>query len=186
MAAEALTRIYRRDYSPPNFAIETVDLTFVLDPEETLVRARLAMTRTSETTDLALDGEELTLRSVKLDGDEVPADRFEATPDRLLVRNVPDRFTLETEVVVHPRANTKLMGLYQSNGNYCTQCEAEGFRRMTYFLDRPDVMARYTTRIEADRDACPVLLSNGNRIEAGELPGGRHFVEWRDPFPKPS
>ncbi len=99
-------------------------------------------------------------------------------------RSGPSRLTIET--VIDPSANTQLMGLYRSSGTYCTQCEAEGFRRITYFPDRPDVMAVYTTRIEADKGQAPILLANGNLIESGDLPAGRHFAVWRDPFPKPS
>ena len=133
-----------------------------------------------------LQGDELELRAVRLDGSALDAARFEADSRSLQIADVPERFELETEVAIHPAENTKLMGLYTSSDAFCTQCEAEGFRRITYYLDRPDVMARFTTRIEADRAAYPVLLSNGNRVGEGELPGGRHWVQWEDPFRKPS
>ena len=112
---------------------------------------------------------------------------FIATPERLTIAQPPNRpFTLEIETVVDPAANTQLMGLYRAGSTYCTQCEAEGFRRITYFLDRPDVMAVYTTRIEADKSEAPVLLSNGNLIAKGDVPGtDRHFAVWHDPFQKP-
>ena len=135
-----------------------------------------------------LDGDELVLRSVTLDGETLAADAFVATSDRLTILQPPNRpFVLETEVELDPSANTKLMGLYRSGRAYTTQCEAEGFRRITYFPDRPDVMAVYTTRIEADKAEAPVLLANGNLVDAGDLAGtGRHFAVWHDPFPKPS
>ena len=183
-------RIYRRDYSSPTFSIETVDLRFMLEPAETKVRATMTVTRqadrAADAPDLVLDGDELHLVGVKVDGHSLDASGFEATPESLRIIDVPDAFTLETEVEISPETNTKLMGLYTSSGTFCTQCEAEGFRRITYYLDRPDVMARFTTRIEADRAKFPILLSNGNRIDEGELPGGRHFVTWADPFAKPS
>ena len=123
----------------------------------------------------------------ELDGTAIPAENYVATPDGLTIAQVPNRpFTLEIETLVNPTANSQLSGLYRSSGTYCTQCEAEGFRRITYFPDRPDVMAVYTTRIEADKVEAPVLLSNGNLIESGELTDGRHFAIWNDPHPKPS
>ena len=137
---------------------------------------------------LVLDGEELKLTSLTLDGKPLPAENFVATPDRLTIAQPPNRpFELEIETVVDPTGNTQLMGLYRAGATYCTQCEAEGFRRITYFLDRPDVMAVYTTRIEADKTEAPVLLANGNLIAHGDVPGtARHFAVWHDPFPKPS
>jgi aminopeptidase N len=135
-----------------------------------------------------LDGDELVLRSVALDGEALAADAFVATPERLTVLQPPNRpFVLEIETEFDPSANTKLMGLYRSGEAYTTQCEAEGFRRITYFPDRPDVMAVFTTRIEADKAQAPVLLANGNLVEAGDIPGtARHYAVWHDPFPKPS
>jgi aminopeptidase N len=136
---------------------------------------------------LVLDGDSLSLVSLKLDGSSVPESSFVATPDSLTIPQPPNKpFTLEVETVVDPSANSQLSGLYRSSGTYCTQCEAEGFRRITYFPDRPDVMAVYITRIEADKAETPVLLANGNLIEAGDGPGGRHFAVWHDPHPKPS
>src|SRR6185312_12039484 len=127
----------------------------------------------------------LTLASLKIDGVEMPADSYIATSDSLTIAQPPaGPFRLEIETIVDPSANTQLMGLYRSSGTYCTQCEAEGFRRITYFPDRPDVMAIYTTRIEAEKSEAPVLLANGNPIEAGDIPGTtRHFAVWHDPFP---
>ena len=183
-------RIYRKDYRPSEWLIDTVDLHFGLDPAETRVTATMRLRRNpaAPRTDapLVLHGDELELARVRLDGVALSSPRFEADSQSLRVFDPPDSFELETEVVIRPTQNTKLMGLYTSNRAFCTQCEAEGFRRITYYLDRPDVMARYRTRIEADKTEYPVLLSNGNRVARGELPGGRHFVEWEDPFAKPS
>ncbi len=176
------------DYRAPDFAIDTVDLDFRLDPHATRVTARLAMRPVNPGAPLALDGGELNLVSVAIDGAGLAADRYTATPDRLTIAEVPPvPFTLEIVTEIDPTANTKLMGLYRTSGTWCTQCEAEGFRRITYFLDRPDVLAVYTTRIEAPKDAAPVLLANGNLVETGDVAGSdRHFAVWHDPFPKPS
>ncbi len=176
------------DYRSPDFIIETVDLTFQLDPAATMVTAKLALRPQGSARELSLDGDELDLVSVALDGTRLPPDRFVATPERLAIRDLPaGPFTLEMVTRLNPTANTKLMGLFRSSGTYCTQCEAEGFRRITYFLDRPDVLSVYTTRIEAPRAEAPALLSNGNLVESGAIPGTeRHFAVWHDPFPKPS
>ena len=179
--------IRRIDYTPPPFLIETVDLDVELGQETTGVAARLAVRRNpaaeSRPADLVLDGKKMELVSVQLDGK--PASH-EVTPETLILRAVPDSFSLEIKTRLRPRDNTELTGLYKSRDLFCTQCEAEGFRRITYFLDRPDVMARYTTRIVADRGLAPVLLSNGNLVDSGALDDGRHFARWEDPFPKPS
>ncbi len=176
------------DYRAPDFAIETVDLDFRLDPHATRVAARLAMRPASPGTPLTLDGGELNLVLVAIDGAVLPPDRYTATPEKLTIADVPATpFTLDIVTEIDPTANTKLMGLFRSSGTWCTQCEAEGFRRITYFLDRPDVLAVYTTRIEAAKDAAPVLLSNGNLTDSGDIAGSdRHFAVWHDPFPKPS
>src|SRR5205807_1687115 len=136
---------------------------------------------------LILDGEQLDLRSLKLDGVALAPELYAAAPDRLTIAQPPQRpFVLDIETIVDPSANTQLMGLYRSSGTYCTQCEAEGFRRITYFPDRPDVMAVFTTRVEADKDEAPVLLANGNFVRSGDVAGtNRHFAVWHDPFPKP-
>ncbi|MGB5366665.1 MAG: aminopeptidase N [Polyangiales bacterium] len=185
-----MERIYRKDYRPSEFLVDTIDLVFELGPSETIVRAKMQLRRNPDepagTGHLLLHGDGLELRSVQLDSVLLDGSRFEADSQSLRIRDVPDRFELATEVAIHPAENTKLMGLYTSSGTFCTQCEAEGFRRMTYYLDRPDVMARFTTRIEAERARYPVLLSNGNRVAEGELSDGRHWVQWEDPFPKPS
>lgn len=182
--------IYLKDYTPPPYWIDTVDLDFDLHETHAQVHARMAFRRNTERPaldrELVLVGDELELVSVKLDGQPLPASRYRATPDSLTLYDMPDAFTLDVETRVEPQNNTALSGLYKSSGNFCTQCEAEGFRRITYFLDRPDVMARYTTRIEADQTLYPVLLSNGNLVESGELPHNRHFAIWQDPFKKPA
>jgi aminopeptidase N len=178
-----------KDYRPPDWLVETVALDVALHPTQSKVRATLALKPNPQSAagPLVLDGDGLSLVSLKLDGKAVPADSYVATPDSLTIPQVPNQpFTLEIETLVDPTANSQLSGLYRSSGTYCTQCEAEGFRRITYFPDRPDVMAVYTTRIEADRTEAPVLLSNGNLIDSGDLPGGRHFAVWHDPHPKPS
>ncbi|MHA1547884.1 MAG: aminopeptidase N [Alphaproteobacteria bacterium] len=176
------------DYRAPDFAVETVHLDIRLDPHATMVTAQLTMRATGTARDLTLDGDELRLHGLRIDGADVTPGRYDATPERLVVRDVPDgvfMLTLETEL--DPTANTKLMGLYRSSDTYCTQCEAEGFRRITYFPDRPDVLATYTTRLEAEREAAPVLLANGNPVESGSVTGtNRHFAVWHDPFPKPA
>ncbi|HZP20891.1 MAG TPA: aminopeptidase N [Bauldia sp.] len=175
------------DYRPPDFAIDAVSLDFQLHAEKTLVTAVLKMRPKTGQRLLELAGDALKLVRLALDGAPVPPERMTATPEKLVVRDVPDGpFTLEIVTELDPAANTKLMGLYRSGGTWCTQCEAEGFRRITYFLDRPDVLSVYTTRIEAPKSAAPVLLSNGNPGARGDLAEGRHFAVWHDPFPKPS
>lgn len=179
--------IHRADYAPPPFLIDTVDLDVDLGQVSTTVVARLSLRRNPAAAtrpgDLVLDGKKMELVSVLLDGK--PAS-YEVAPETLTVRGVPDAFLLDITTRLRPQDNTELTGLYKSRDLFCTQCEAEGFRRITYFLDRPDVMARYTTRIVADRALAPVLLSNGNLVDGGGLDGGRHFAKWEDPFPKPS
>ena len=174
------------DYRPPAFAVETVRLDFDLQPSATRVRARLELRRGDASgAPLALDGVRLKLISVKLDGRALSPGDYSLDADSLTIPNVPDAFVLETEVEIDPQANTALEGLYMSDGRFCTQCEAEGFRKITFFPDRPDVLARYTVRLEADAGAYPRLLSNGNLVEQGVLDEGRHFAVWNDPFPKP-
>jgi aminopeptidase N len=189
MRTETGQTIHLKDYTPPDWLVETVELSFALHPSTTKVRALLLLKPNAETAaaPLVLDGDGLTLKSLKIDGVAPAADSYIATPDQLTIPQPPQRpFRLEIETEVDPTANTQLSGLYRSSGTYCTQCEAEGFRRITYFQDRPDVMAVYTTRIEADKAEAPVLLANGNLAESGDLPGGRHYAVWKDPFPKPS
>jgi len=190
MRTEEPRPVRLEDYRPPDWRIGTVDLDVALHPTATVVRANLSImpNAVSAPAPLVLDGDELTLRSISLDGKPLPADSFVATPDRLTIAQAPPRpFELEIETVLDPTKNTKLMGLYRAGSTYCTQCEAEGFRRITYFLDRPDVMAVYTTRIEADKAEAGILLSNGNLVAHGDIVGtSRHFAVWHDPFPKPS
>jgi aminopeptidase N len=190
MRTEEHRPIRLQDYRPPDWLIETVELDVSLDPHATTVRARLRISPnpTGAPAPLILDGEELKLRSLTLDGKPVPTENYVATPDKLTIAQPPNRtFELAIETVVDPTNNTQLMGLYRAGATYCTQCEAEGFRRITYFLDRPDVMAVYTTRIEADKNEAPVLLANGNLTAQGDVAGtARHFAIWHDPFPKPS
>ncbi|MCX5570454.1 aminopeptidase N [Kaistia nematophila] len=179
------------DYRAPAFTIDTVELDFQLAPSATRVTARLAIrpnTDEARSGRLELAGDEITLKGLKLDGAPLAQGRYTATPSLLTLHDAPNGpFTLEIETEVDPAANTKLMGLYRTTGTYCTQCEAEGFRRITYFLDRPDVLAVYTTRLEAAKADAPILLANGNPGESGDIAGtDRHFAIWHDPFPKPS
>jgi len=176
------------DYRPPAYLVESVDLTFDLREQGTRVVARLAICRNPQGGGgaLRLDGEGLSPVWLRLDGEELPAHRYVIDDTGLTLYEPPTAFVLESEVVIAPEDNTALEGLYRSGGLFCTQCEPEGFRRITWFVDRPDVMARFTVRIEADAAACPVLLSNGNPTGSGRLPEGRHYAAWEDPFPKPS
>ncbi|MGH6676013.1 MAG: M1 family aminopeptidase, partial [Xanthobacteraceae bacterium] len=189
MRTEEPRPIRLQDYRPPDWLIETVDLDILLDPSATRVRAKLKLkpNAAGAPAPLVLDGEDLKLTSLKLDGKPQPAENFVASPDRLAIAQPPNQaFELEIETLLDPVGNTQLMGLYRAGDTYCTQCEAEGFRRITYFLDRPDVMAVYTTRIEADKDTAPVLLANGNLVARGDIPGtSRHFAVWHDPYKKP-
>ena len=191
MRTEQSVPIRLEDYRPPDWLVETVDLTVSLMATATRVRAALRLKpnpKAASPAPLVLDGDGLKLVSLTLDGDELTRDAYVATPDGLTIAQPPQRpFTLEIETILDPSANTQLMGLYRSGTTYCTQCEAEGFRRITYYPDRPDVMAVFTTRIEADKADCPVLLANGNLVASGDVPETRrHFAVWHDPFPKPS
>ena len=165
MKGDSPRTIYLKDYSPPEFHIERVDLRFELGEDSTTVRSRLEVARYgTHRQPMVLFGENLDLRAVTLDGRALAPQEFRRDDDSLAIADVPDRFVLEIETALRPQDNTALEGLYKSSGNFCTQCEAEGFRRITYFLDRPDVMARYSTTIVADRERYPVLLSNGNLV----------------------
>lgn len=179
------------DYRPPDWLVDTVHLDVRLHPTAARIVARLALRPNPEGREgspIVLDGDELNLKSLALDGTPLAGSAYVATSTGLTLLAPPQRaLTLEIETVVDPSANTRLMGLYRSSGTYCTQCEAEGFRRITYFPDRPDVLAVYTTRIEAERDEAPVLLGNGNPVEAGAVEDtSRHYAVWHDPWPKPS
>ena len=174
------------EYRPPAFLIDEVHLEFMLEPAATRVKARLAIRRNGDHAEpLVLDGMRLKPVSVAIDGRALEPGAYEIDDEHLTIAATPDAFSLETEVEIDPDGNKALEGLYMSGGRFCTQCESEGFRKITWFADRPDVLARFTVRIEADAALYPRLLSNGNRVEAGELPGGRHFAVWNDPFPKP-
>jgi aminopeptidase N len=191
MRTEQSVPIRLDDYRPPDWLVETVDLDVSLQATATRVRAALRLKpnpKAAAPAPLVLDGDGLKLVSLKLDGETLKPDRFAVAPDSLTIAQPPRQpFTLEIETVLDPSANTQLMGLYRSGATYCTQCEADGFRRITYYPDRPDVMAVFTTRIEADKAECPVLLSNGNLVASGEVAGTkRHFAVWHDPFPKPA
>ena len=158
------------DYRPPAYLIDEVHLDFALAPTASRVRARLTIRRNGKHAEpLRLDGVRLKPVSVAIDGEALAPDAYVITPEDLTIAVVPAAFVLETEVEIDPAGNTALEGLYMSSGRFCTQCEAEGFRKITWFADRPDVLARYTVRIEADRAAYPRLLSNGNLVESGVL-----------------
>ncbi|MFN3513650.1 MAG: aminopeptidase N [Phenylobacterium sp.] len=173
------------DYAPPAFLIETVDLAFDLAPRATRVKAKLAVRRNGDhDLPLVLNGERLKPVSVAIDGRVLNEGERTIDAEFLTIPSVPDAFLLETEVEIDPEGNKALEGLYMSGGRFCTQCEAEGFRKITWYPDRPDVLSRFTVRIEAD-ERFHHLLSNGNLVEAGDLPGGRHYAVWNDPFPKP-
>jgi aminopeptidase N len=191
MSTDTAPLIRLEDYLPSDYLIETVDLDIRLHPEKTQVRALFTIIPNPAGiagAKLVLDGDELVLKSITLDGVKLADAAFATTASTLTIEPVPQgRFTLTIVTELNPAANSKLMGLYRSNGIYCTQCEADGFRRITWFLDRPDVMSIYTTRIEADRGETPYLLGNGNLVAQGDVPGtNRHFAIWHDPHPKPA
>lgn len=181
--------VYLKDYQFPAFLCDEIQLNVDLQEEYALVKSQMKLKvhpQGSLTGDLILAGKELILESVELNGEKLNSSHYKLTPDSLTIFNVPAAFELTIQTRIKPQENTSLMGLYKSSGNFCTQCEAEGFRHITYFLDRPDVMTRFTTTISADATCYPILLSNGNKIASGELAGGRHWVRWEDPFKKPS
>jgi aminopeptidase N len=183
--------IFLKDYTPTPYLIDRVDLDVRLNAEETLITSKLSLKRNpspkAKGRALELDGEAITLKSLKINGRAAEANAFKASARKLILHEPPQEpFELEIINSCSPKANSELSGLYLSNGIYCTQCEAEGFRRITYFLDRPDVLSRYRVRLEADKREAPILLANGNPVVAGDLPHGRHFAVWEDPFPKPS
>ncbi|MBP1882887.1 aminopeptidase N [Sinorhizobium mexicanum] len=183
--------IHLEDYRPTDFVLERVDLTFELDPKETKIEARLIFHRregVSQAAPLVLDGDELRMTGLLLDQVEISPTLFDATDDTLTIHGLPETapFEITVTTLLSPETNTKLMGLYRTNNVYCTQCEAEGFRRITYFPDRPDVLAVYTVNIIADKATAPLLLSNGNLLGGADMGDGRHFAAWFDPHPKPS
>lgn len=179
------------DYRPSDYLIPRTEIVFSLSPDKTRVVSQLTIERQAgldKVTPLVLDGDGLVLLRIEIDGTELAPDAYRATPDQLVIVNPPAargfRLTIETEIA--PANNLAFMGLFRSNRVYCTQCEAEGFRRITYFLDRPDILSVYTVRIEAQQSEAPLLLANGNPVEQGDLGDGRHYAVWHDPFPKPS
>jgi aminopeptidase N len=182
------TTVYLKDYRAPDFLIDETRLLVQLYEDHTLVTAQLKLRRNpagQAGAALVLDGRQLELLALRLDGRELAEGAWQLDGDKLRIALVPDQFVLETVTRIKPQENTSLEGLYKSRVMFCTQCEAEGFRKITYYLDRPDVLSSFTTRIEAEQARYPVLLSNGNLIESGELPEGRHFATWQDPFLKP-
>ncbi|MBM3485523.1 MAG: aminopeptidase N [Alphaproteobacteria bacterium] len=175
------------DYRPPDYRIDHVALEVDLDPGATRVAATLAIRAAGETgPELRLDGADLALRALRIDGRPLDATEYAVDDTGLTIHRPPARFTLEIDATIDPRGNTRLEGLYLSNGIFTTQCEAEGFRRITYFLDRPDVMSTYRVAVRGDRASLPVLLSNGNLVSTADLGDGRHEAVWDDPFPKPA
>ncbi len=190
MNIETPTTINRDAYTVFDYVIEKLDLLFQLYDDRTVVTAsgkyRINPESVNEKPPLLLFGEQLELQSVCVNGRELKKSEYRLNGTSLQLDQLPDAFTLEIITVIYPAKNTSLEGLYRSSGNYCSQCEAEGFRKITFYPDRPDVLTRFTTRIEADKLTCPVMLSNGNLIDKGEMAENRHFVLWEDPFPKPS
>ncbi len=190
MSPENPQTIHLKNYSPPPYLIDHVELEVDLGEEETRVIANLAIRRNPALGEalpfLELNGEGLKPLSLGIDGRELDANEYRMEAEGLRIHQVPDRFVLSSEVAIYPQENTALEGLYKSGSMFCTQCEAEGFRKITWFPDRPDVMARFTTTIVADKEKYPVLLSNGNPVASSDIPGGRHRIQWEDPFPKPA
>ncbi len=181
--------IYLKDYLAPAFWVEQVELCFDLSPNQTRVKSRIHFKRNDEREaglPLELHGSDLKLISLSIDGTALNETEYLISDEQLVIPELPDDFIFEAEVEIDPANNTSLEGLYRSNTMFCTQCEAEGFRKITYYPDRPDVMAAFTTKVIADKDEYPILLSNGNPIERGELDNNRHFVTWQDPFRKPA
>ena len=185
-----LQTIYLKDYRPPSYLVETVDLHIELSPAQTKVCTTIQIKANPDCSEkragLHLYGRQLELLSIKLDGRELTAGEYQVDSEGLTIPVVPERFVLETLVEINPDGNTALEGLYRASEIFCTQCEAQGFRKITFYPDRPDVMARFTTTLVGDLETTPVLLANGNLIESGHLDDGRHYARFEDPFPKPS
>lgn len=188
MSTQQPETIHRLDYTAPAFLVEHIDLVFDLAPSATSVSAttRFKHNPASESRDIILNGQDMELVKIVMNGRTLEKSEYALDQCELRIPNVPDVVTLVIDTLVRPDRNTSLMGLYISNGNFFTQCEAEGFRKITYYPDRPDVMATYTVTLRADKKNYPILLSNGNLIDQGDLPKGRHFAKWDDPFKKPS
>jgi aminopeptidase N len=188
MRTDTPQTIYRKDYTPPSYLVETVELGFDLDPARTIVANRMTMRRNPDSAqrEIELYGENIELVALRMNGKLLSSKDYRVEGGLLSIPETPEEVTLEIETICAPELNTTLSGLYTSNGNFYTQCEAEGFRAITYFPDRPDVMAVFTVMLRADKEKYPVLLSNGNLVEEGELGDGRHYAKWEDPFKKPS
>jgi aminopeptidase N len=188
MRTDSPQTIFRKDYTPPSYLVQTVELGFDLEPSRTIVANRVTLTRNpaSKRRDIELHGEDIELVALRMNGKTLRPGQYLLGANTLTIPKAPAEVTLEIETLCAPEKNTTLSGLYVSNGSFYTQCEAEGFRRITYFPDRPDVMAKYTVMLRADKQRFPVLLSNGNLVEQGELADGRHYAKWEDPFKKPS
>src|SRR6478752_134621 len=184
MRTEEPRALHLSDYRAPEFRITKVHLDFALEPEATRVKAKLEIERRGGNGPLVLAGECQKLLSVALDGRALKAGEYLSDDKSLTIPNPPAKLTLEIESEINPAANTALEGLFLSSGMFCTQCEPEGFRRITWFIDRPDNLSVFTVRIEAAKEQYPVLLSNGNRKEHGDLGEGRHFAVWHDPWPR--
>ncbi|TNE81559.1 MAG: aminopeptidase N, partial [Gammaproteobacteria bacterium] len=182
--------IYLKDYEVPRFLIDKTELRVEIGDQDATVLANLEMRRNPDSQyqghSLVLHGVQLSLQQLAIDGRVLADAEYVVRDEELLIHRVPDKFTLTSEVVIRPRENTSLEGLFKSRTMYCTQCEAEGFRKITYYLDRPDVMSEFTTTVVASKAECPVLLSNGNLHDWGDLSDGRHWATWHDPFLKPA
>ena len=190
MRTEQSKTVYLKDYQVPDYLIDETHLTFELFEDHSLVHAQLVMRRNPEAgaglPKLVLDGQQLELLELKLDDRELGAADYTLTDSHLTLQPTQERFVVDSSVRIHPESNTALEGLYKSGKMFCTQCEAEGFRKITFYLDRPDVMSKFTTTVSAEQHAYPVLLSNGNPIASGSEEGGRHWATWEDPFKKPA
>ena len=190
MRTEQPQMIYLKDYQAPDYLIDETHLTFELFEDHTLVHAQLVMRRNpargAGLPALVLDGQQLELLSVSLDDVELATDDYQLSDSHLILHPTSEQFVVDTSVKIHPESNTALEGLYKSGGMFCTQCEAEGFRKITYYLDRPDVMSKFTTTVVAEQHSYPILLSNGNPIASGPDEDGRHWATWEDPFMKPA
>ena len=182
--------IYLKDYQPPMYLIENVNLHFELHESQTIVTSKLNVKLNKEhkqpTKNLILDGQNLELLSVKLDGNILSDSDYNLDSEQLILSNIPDSCEVEIQNKINPEGNKALEGLYLSSGMFCTQCEAQGFRRITYFPDRPDVMSRYEVTLVGDKTKYPILLSNGNLIDSGDAEDGKHWATWQDPSLKPS
>tara|TARA_Y100001937_G_scaffold68141_1_gene93123 strand:- start:6071 stop:8728 length:2658 start_codon:yes stop_codon:yes gene_type:complete len=190
MRTEQSKTIYLKDYQVPDYLIDETHLTFELFEDHSLVHAQLVMRRNPEAgaglPPLVLDGQQLELLELKLDDRELGEGDYSLTASHLTLQPTQERFVVDSSVRIHPESNTALEGLYKSGTMFCTQCEAEGFRKITFYLDRPDVMSKFTTTVSAEQHAYPVLLSNGNPVASGSEEGGRHWATWEDPFKKPA